>query len=191
MDSQKRYPPNGLAWSVWGVGALFYVTGFYQRVAPAVMTTELMRDFQVGALALGNLSAFHYYTYVAMQIPTGILVDSLGPKKLLTLGAMAAALGTFVFAIANSFFLACLGRGIAGGSVAVAWVVMLKLATHWFPPTKIRDGFWCGTIFRRSGSSQCRCSIANTDRSFRMADSHGGLSRTHPPDCHSCQDRRE
>ena len=136
MDSQKRYPPNGLAWSIWGVGALFYITGFYQRAAPAVMVTELMRDFQVGALALGNLSAFHYYTYVAMQIPTGILVDSLGPKKLLTLGAMAAALGTFVFAIANSFFLACLGRGIAGGSVAVAWVVMLKLATHWFPPRK-------------------------------------------------------
>ena len=68
-----------------------------------------------------------------MQLPTGLLVDSLGPKKLLTFGAMAAALGTFIFAVANSFFLACLGRAIVGGSVAVAWVVMLKLATHWFP----------------------------------------------------------
>jgi MFS family permease len=136
MDSQKRYPPNRLAWSVWGVGALFYVTGFYQRVAPAVMTTELMKDFQIGAQGLGNLSAFYYYSYVAMQIPTGLLVDSLGPKKLLTFGAMAAALGTFIFAVANSFSLACLGRGIVGGSVAVAWVVMLKLATHWFPPRR-------------------------------------------------------
>ena len=136
MDLQKRYPPNALAWSVWGIGALLYVTGFYQRVAPAVMTTELMKDFQIGAQGLGNLSAFYYYSYVAMQIPTGLLVDSLGPKKLLTLGAMAAALGAFVFAVANSFFLACLGRAIVGGSVAVAWVVMLKLATHWFPPRR-------------------------------------------------------
>ena len=136
MDLQKRYPPNGLAWSVWGVGALFYVFGFYQRVAPAVMTTELMKDFRIGAQGLGNLSAFYYYSYVVMQIPTGLLVDSLGPKKLLTFGAMAAALGTFIFAVANSFSLACLGRGIVGGSVAVAWVVMLKLATHWFPPRR-------------------------------------------------------
>jgi sugar phosphate permease len=132
-DLQKQYPPNWLAWSVWGVGALFYIMGFYQRVASAVMTTELMRDFQIGAQALGNLSAFYYYTYVAMQVPTGLLVDSLGPKKLLMFGAMAAALGTFVFAVASSFSLACLGRAIVGGSVAVAWVVMLKLATHWFP----------------------------------------------------------
>jgi len=118
------------------MGALLYVTGFYQRVAPAVMTTELMQDFQIGAQAMGNLSAFYYYSYVAMQVPTGLLVDSLGPKKLLTFGAMAAAFGTFVFAVANSFFLACLGRAIVGGSVAVAWVVMLKLATHWFPPRR-------------------------------------------------------
>jgi predicted MFS family arabinose efflux permease len=136
MDSQKRYPPNALAWSVWGMGALLYVTGFYQRVAPAVMTTELMKDFQISAKALGNLSAFYYYSYVAMQVPTGLLVDSLGSKKLLTFGAMAAALGTFIFAIASSFSLACLGRAIVGGSVAVAWVVMLKLASHWFPPRR-------------------------------------------------------
>jgi MFS family permease len=97
------------------------------------MTNELMKDFQIGAQALGNLSAFYYYTYVAMQLPTGLLVDSLGSKKLLAFGAIAAALGTFIFAIANSFSLACLGRAIVGGSVAVAWVVMLKLATHWFP----------------------------------------------------------
>ena len=79
MDSQKRYPPNGLAWSVWGMGALLYVTGFYQRVAPAVMTTELMQDFQIGAQALGNLSAFYYYSLRGHAIthrPFGRLVGT-------------------------------------------------------------------------------------------------------------------
>jgi MFS family permease len=75
-------PPAWLAWSVWGVAAVFYLTGFYQRVSPAVMTSELMHSFGIGARALGDLSAFYFYAYVAMQIPTGILVDSWGARKL-------------------------------------------------------------------------------------------------------------
>ena len=43
---------------IWGLGATFYLLGFFQRVAPAVMTTELMQEFSLNATALGNLSAF-------------------------------------------------------------------------------------------------------------------------------------
>jgi len=40
-----------------------------------VMTHELMQDFQISAYGLGHLSALYFYAYVAMQIPTGLLVD--------------------------------------------------------------------------------------------------------------------
>ena len=30
------------AWLAWGIVALFYLTGFYQRVSPAAMTSELI-----------------------------------------------------------------------------------------------------------------------------------------------------
>ncbi|MBW2618695.1 MAG: MFS transporter [Deltaproteobacteria bacterium] len=126
------YPPLWLACSVWGIGAVFYLVGFYQRVAPAVITTELMAGFGIGAAALGHLSAFYYYPYLAMQIPTGILVDRWGPRNILAGGAVIAALGTLIFAQAESIMAANLGRAIIGGSVAVAWVALLKLASHWF-----------------------------------------------------------
>jgi sugar phosphate permease len=77
------------------LGAAFYLSGFFQRVAPAVMTDYLMADFQIGAAALGNLSAYYFYSYVAIQIPTGILADAWGPRKLLTAGSFVAALGAF------------------------------------------------------------------------------------------------
>ena len=67
-------PPARLAWAMWGLGATLFLIGFFHRVAPAVMTTELMNAFGLSAAALGNLSAFYFYSYVAMQIPTGILV---------------------------------------------------------------------------------------------------------------------
>ncbi len=123
-----------LAWSVWGLGAVLYLIAFYQRVAPAVITDKLMTDFSIGAAALGNLSAFYFYSYVAMQIPTGIIADRWGPRRLLTLGAAVAAAGSALFALAPDLWWANAGRLLIGGSVAVAFVSMLKLATHWFTP---------------------------------------------------------
>ena len=130
----RGFPPATLAWSVWGLGALLYLIGFYQRVAPAVITDKLMTEFAIGGAALGNLSAFYFYSYVAMQIPTGVIADRWGPRRLLTVGAGIAALGTALFAMAPDLFWANMGRLLIGASVAVAFVSMLKLASHWFSP---------------------------------------------------------
>jgi len=65
-------------------------------------------QFRISAKDLGNLSAFYFYTYVAMQIPTGVLVDSWGARKLLIAGSISAAAGTFLFGATDNFALACL-----------------------------------------------------------------------------------
>jgi sugar phosphate permease len=118
---------------VWAVAATFYLAAFYLRSSPAVMTTELMRDFGIGASQLGNFSAVYFYAYIAMQIPTGVFVDSWGARKLLIAGSLAAAAGTCLFGLTSSYTLASIGRLIVGGATAVGWVVTLKLSTHWFP----------------------------------------------------------
>lgn len=130
------HPPLKLAWTVWGLGALLYLFAFYQRVAPAVMTDQLMAEFAIGGAALGNLSAFYFYAYVAMQIPTGVMADRWGPRRVLAVGSGIAAVGSLLFAFAPSFGWAGLGRLLVGASVAVAFVSTLKLASHWFPPQK-------------------------------------------------------
>ncbi|RJX31652.1 MAG: MFS transporter [Desulfarculus sp.] len=133
MNRAAAYPPPWLGWALWGIGVVLYLAGFYQRVAPAVMTTELMRDFSISAASLGNLSAFYFYAYVAMQIPTGVLADRWGPRRLLAAGAVVAGAGSLLFALAPALIWANLGRFLIGGSVAVAFVALLKLASHWFP----------------------------------------------------------
>lgn len=125
------FPPATLAWLVWGLGACLYLIAFYQRVAPAVITQELSREFGLSAAALGNLSAFYFYSYVAAQIPTGVIADRWGPRRLLTAGAALTALGTLVFALAPSVALANFGRLLIGAAAGVAFVSMLKLASHW------------------------------------------------------------
>ena len=131
--SPAHYPPLRVAWLVWGLSALFYLMGFFQRVVPAVMTSELMHDFHISATGLGNLSAFYFYSYVAMQIPTGILADRWGPRRLLAMGALIAGGGTLLFALSTQILWASVGRLLIGGSVAVAFVGLLKLTSNWFP----------------------------------------------------------
>ncbi|MGD9017802.1 MAG: MFS transporter, partial [Desulfobacterales bacterium] len=126
QNKEKRHPPPlRVSWFIWGIGALFYLMAFFHRVAPAVMTEELMKAFDISATGLGNLSAFYFYSYVAMQIPTGIIADHWGPRRLLSLGALVAGIGTMVFATATGIAWASAGRLLIGGSVAVAFVGIL------------------------------------------------------------------
>ncbi len=132
MITDSKHPPQSLAWTVWGLAACLYLYGFFQRVAPGVLTTQLSLEFSLTAAALGNLSALYFYSYVAMQIPTGILADMWGPRRLLIAGALISSLGSLLFAFSGNVFLAGAGRLLIGASVAVAFVCMLKLANHWF-----------------------------------------------------------
>ncbi len=132
-SGEGRHPPESLAWLVWGLGACLYLIAFYQRVAPAVITRELSREFDLSAASLGNLSAFYFYGYTAVQIPTGVLADRWGPRKVLSLGAALTAAGTLLFALAPTVAWANMGRLAIGMAAGVAFVSMLKLATHWMP----------------------------------------------------------
>ena len=150
--TEKKSPPLRLAWLIWGIGALFYLSGYYLRVSPAVMTTELMRSFQTNAAGLGTLSGIFFYLYVIMQVPTGVLVDSWGPRKLLTWAGLLAAAGTFLFGATNNFDLACLGRAIVGGATAVEWLVLLKIGAHWFPRRRFSTLAGLGLFFGNIGA---------------------------------------
>lgn len=151
-SNRLHTPPGWMAWSIWGLAAAFYLTAFYLRAAPAVMTAELMRDFGIGAGQLGNLSAFYFYAYVVMQIPIGVLTDTLGARKLLVIGSLTAAAGTFLFGATDNFALACVGRAVVGGSTAVGWLVLLRLTTHWFPAKRFAMLSGLGLFFGNIGA---------------------------------------
>ena len=130
------HPPLQLSALMWALAAAFYLFGFFQRVTPASLAPDLMRDFGLSAAGLGNLSAFYYYAYAAVQIPTGVLVDRFGPSRMFFAGAILAGAGSIAFALAETALVAGLGRALIGAAHGVAWVSMLKLVTHWFAPTR-------------------------------------------------------
>lgn len=121
------------AWLIWALGALFYFYEFALQSSPSVMVPELMQAFHVNSTQLGNLSAFYFYAYAAMQIPVGLLLDRFGPHLLLTLACLVCAIGAFAFAQTNSLGVAEIARFFMGIGSSFAVVSSLKLAALWFP----------------------------------------------------------
>ncbi|MSO77806.1 MAG: MFS transporter [Alphaproteobacteria bacterium] len=132
------------AWAAWALAGLFFCYAFVQRMAPSVMIPELMREFAVGAAALGTLSAFYFYAYAGLQIPIGMLMDRVGPRRLLAGSAAVAALGSLVMAASPDFAMAGFGRLLVGVGVAFAWVGLLTIVTHHFPANRFALLTGCG-----------------------------------------------
>jgi MFS family permease len=120
----------------WVLGSLFFCYAFVQRVSPSVMVEELMRDFSAGAAILGNLSAFYFYAYAALQIPVGLLMDRIGPRRLMTGAALVAAAGSLLFAASDVLGGAYAGRLLIGAGAAFSWVGVLTVLTQWFPAAR-------------------------------------------------------
>nr|WP_237759417.1 MFS transporter [Legionella parisiensis] len=97
------------------------------------MSNELMRDFSVTSQTLGILSGIYFYSYAAMQLPGGVLMDHFGPHRLLTLATIVCAVSTIAFGMTDNFFMACVARLMIGFGSAFAAVGTMKLAANWFP----------------------------------------------------------
>jgi MFS family permease len=67
-----------------------------------------------------------------MQIPAGILADTLGPRRILVLGGLIGGIGSFLFGMAPSLDVALFGRTLIGLGVSVTFIAMLKLIAVWF-----------------------------------------------------------
>ena len=107
------------------------------RVYPSIMAKELMGAFDATAGELGVLSAFFFYAYAPMQIPVGMLMDRYGARKLLTFAALICGIGSFLFGMAGTIPPAQLGRFFMGIGSSFAFVGMIYVCSHWFPPQKL------------------------------------------------------
>ena len=98
---------------MWGLAAAFYLFGFFQRVTPAALAQELAQELAPTATALGWLSATYFYCYAVMQLPAGLLADRFGPRRLFIAATAAPVAGTLLFAWAETFAAAAVGRGLS------------------------------------------------------------------------------
>ncbi len=127
---------SGLALGVFicTLAALFYCYEYLLRIIPGVMEAELRVAFgNISATGFGTLSAYYYFAYTPMQLPAGMLMDRIGPKRLLIAACFLCALGSWLFTFTDSLTIASIGRFLVGMGSGVAFVGVLALAVVWLP----------------------------------------------------------
>ncbi|WP_333766557.1 MFS transporter [Streptomyces sp. IBSBF 2435] len=127
-------PPGGRrAVLVWGVGTLVYLVAVVHRTSLGVAGIDAADRFHIGASALSSFSILQVLVYACMQIPVGLMVDRLGTKRVLMLGAVLFTSGQLAFALSHSYGMALAARAVLGCGDAMTFVSVLRLGSRWFP----------------------------------------------------------
>ncbi len=129
MDSRR-------AWVVYCVAAFAYFASVLQRSSLGVAGIEAQDRFLVSAAVLSTLAVSQVVVYAVLQVPVGILLDRVGPRRMLIFGAVFMAAGQVVLALTSEFPVALCGRILVGIGDAVTFNSALRLVASWFSPRR-------------------------------------------------------
>lgn len=122
------------SWVVWGCAVLAYVIAVMQRSSLGVAAVEATDRYDISASVLSTLAVVQLVVYAALQIPVGVVLDRVGPRALISAGAVVMMLGQLAvaFASAEHFWMAVGGRVLVGAGDAMTFISVLRLLPHWF-----------------------------------------------------------
>ncbi len=127
---------------------LCYVLVFFHRLCPAVIALDIQSSFGISGTLLGLLGSAYFYSYAFMQLPTGLMADSWGPRKTVSVFFVLAGIGSILMGLSSNLALAILGRILVGLGVSTVFVCNFKLLSEWF---SVRQFVIMGGVFMTMG----------------------------------------
>ena len=152
MNLPKVPTPARQATMIFIVVMVAYTLSFFQRFAPASIAQDLALAFDTTAASLGVLAATYFYVYTLMQVPTGVLVDTLGPRRILLIGGVISFIGSLWFGLAPDLSQALVGRTLVGLGVSVTFIAMLKIIALSFEEHRFASLTGLGVFIGNIGS---------------------------------------
>ncbi len=89
---------------------LCYILVFFHRLCPAVIALDIQTSFGITGTLLGVLGSAYFYAYAFMQLPTGLMADSWGPRKTVSSFLILAGIGSMLMGVAPNLSAAIFGR---------------------------------------------------------------------------------
>jgi MFS family permease len=130
-DLVARAPGKG--WLVWGVGAGVYLLAVFHRTSLGVAGPMAAERLGLTSAQLASFVMLQLGLYAAMQMPTGIMVDRFGPRRMLLAATLTMGTAQLLFSLVHSYPLALMARGLLGVGDAMTYVSVLRLVAGWFP----------------------------------------------------------
>ncbi|MGO3504342.1 MAG: MFS transporter [Brachybacterium tyrofermentans] len=122
---------------VWAVGVFAYLCAVSGRASFGVASVEASARFGIDGAVLSLFGVVQLGTYAVSQIPAGLLLDRIGPRRMMIIGAVTMAAGQVLLALANDVPTALIARLLTGAGDAATLISMVRLIATWFPTGQV------------------------------------------------------
>ena len=129
--------------TIFIVFALGYFISTLLRAITATISPELVSEFNLTSGELGLLGGGYFLGFASVQIPLGYLLDSKGPRKIVSYFLSLSIIGLILFATAQNLTMLLISRILIGVGVGACLMGPLTAYRIWFQDeTQQRSNSW-------------------------------------------------
>jgi MFS transporter, ACS family, D-galactonate transporter len=130
VESRSTVPRR--RWRIAFLLAFGVLVNFFDRINLSVSRDALHASFGLSLVAFGYLSSAFSWTYAAMQMPAGILLDRWGVRRVGRISALLWSVASFAAAVAPGLTWFFGARLLLGVSESPTFPVNAKGLGYWF-----------------------------------------------------------
>src|SRR6202040_3062541 len=120
----------------WGIALLLgfgVLVNYFDRVNLSVSRDALQDAFGMSAVMFGYLSSAYNWTYAILQLPSGLLLDRFGVRRVGIISTMIWSVASFAAAISGGIGALFASRLLLGIGEAPTFPAYAKATGYWFP----------------------------------------------------------
>lgn len=133
-ESGPEWQPDPRRWSIAALLGLGVLVNYFDRVNLSVSHDALFAAFHISDFTFGLLLSAYNWTYALGQLPSGVLLDRFGVRRVGCVSTFLWSVASFAAAITpgiGGFFAA---RFLLGVGEAPTFPANAKAVSYWFPP---------------------------------------------------------
>jgi len=112
---------------------LTYFTENFLRSSPSALSPVLIEELGLSYGVAGLLFSSYYFLYALMQVPSGMLSDTLGPRRTIIGFTVFTVVGTVLFSLSRGFWMLLASQLLIGLGSSVFYINAVKIVSGWFP----------------------------------------------------------
>jgi sugar phosphate permease len=120
----------------WGIALLLgfgVLVNYFDRVNLSVSRDALQDAFGISAVMFGYLSSAYNWTYAILQLPSGLLLDRFGVRRVGIVSTIIWSVASFAAAISSGIGALFASRLLLGIGEAPTFPAYAKATGYWFP----------------------------------------------------------
>lgn len=136
MKAQEQSAPDPARWGIGILLAIGVLVNYFDRVNLSVSHEALVTSFGITPIVFGQLSAAYSWTYAACQLPTGMLLDNFGVRRVSLASIALWGLASLAAALSPTVLLFFAARLLLGIGEAPTFPANAKAVGAWFPQSE-------------------------------------------------------